>query len=241
MKTFFAFSIMIFSLTAIAQSQENQADANLQANTQQLQRLGATANGSGSNAVQGTAVFYNPKFDREGSVYLFDGWDNRATVYTKNNGGSFRTENINFNIQRSMFESKRNDSIRSYNFASIDRIVIGSRSFKSYYFEPLKRQKVFEVIYTGEDFTLLKDYTIDILEASPNPMIARPRDKVIQRTQYYMDTEESLTEFKLNKRNILKALGPVKAEMAKEYSKEYQKSFSKEEDLKMILNYVQHQ
>ncbi|MGB1451813.1 MAG: hypothetical protein ACPG7E_08905, partial [Marinirhabdus sp.] len=54
--------------------------------------------------VTGAAFFYNPKFDREGSVHLFDGWDNRARIYLKG-GGHFDENNINFNIQRSQFEA----------------------------------------------------------------------------------------------------------------------------------------
>ena len=224
----------LFLITGLTFAQSNNVDANQTAQTYTVQSI---AGGDSGTSLTGAATFYNPKFDREGTVYLFDGWNNNARIHAKNNGGTYTSRNINFNIQRSMFETKNGDSISSYNFASIDKIQVGGKTFKSYYYEPLKRQRVFEVIYQGDDFTILKGYSIDILEASPNPMLARTRDKIIQRHEYYMDTEEAIREFKFKKSNIIKALGPVKGEIAKEYAKKYDKSFGNEEDVKMILNY----
>lgn len=236
MKSLFLSLTLLSGAITIAQSAD--VDANQSTQTERVQQIAGGENGT---AFTGGATFFNPKFDREGSVYLFDDWDNAARIYAKNNGGSFTVNNVNFNIQRSMFEKKKRDSISSYNFANIDKMTVGSRVFKSYYFEPLQRQKIFEVIYEGDDFSILKGYTIDILEANPNPMIARMRDKIIQRSQYYIDTEESLSEFRVNKRSIVRTLGPVKGAMAKEYAKKYQMSFTNEEDLKKILNFVKRQ
>ena len=188
----------------------------------------------------GQATFFNPKFDREGSIYLYDGWDQSATIVAKGTGGSFRENNINFNIQRSMFEKKvAGDSIVAFNFTSIEKIIVGGKEFKSFYLDEIKRNKAFEVVYKGKDFTILKGYTVDILEASPNPMVARPRDKYIQRVTYYLETETKLVEFKLRKRTILEALNDeAMVNRAKDYAKMYDKSFTNESDLKMILNYA---
>ncbi|MDC7997653.1 hypothetical protein [Gilvibacter sediminis] len=219
-------------------AQNTDVDANQAANQGAVSNLANNPNQG--NQFTGAATFYNPKFDREGSIYLFDGWDQSATIVAKGTGGSFRESNINFNIQRSMFERKvAGDSIVAYNFTSIEKIIVGGREFKSFYLDEIKRNKAFEVIYRGDDFTILKGYTVDILEASPNPMIARPRDKYIQRVTYYLETETKLEEFKLRKRAILEALEDQEmVERAKEYARKYDKSFSKEEDLKLILNYA---
>lgn len=237
MKSTFMLALLFISTIVIAQNNTD-IDANNTANTNALQSI--AGNTLGGQQFTGTSTFFNPKFDREGSVYLFDGWDNYGRIFPKNGEGSFAIQNVNFNIQRSIFQTKKRDSVKSYNFASIEKITVGNKSFKSYYFEPLEREKVFEVVYEAEDFTILKDYTIDILEANPNPMIARNRDKIIQRHQYYIETETSLKEFKMRKKNILKALGEEKAKIASEYAKKYRKSFGNEKELKMILNYVQN-
>lgn len=223
---------------SLSYAQGTNIDANQTANQNTVTSIANNPNQG--NQFTGMATFYNPKFDREGSIYLFDGWDQSATIVAKGTGGSFRENNINFNIQRSMFEKKvGGDSIVAYNFASIEKIVVGNREFKSYYLDEIKRQKAFEIIYKGDQFTILKGYTVDILEASPNPMVARPRDKYIQRVTYYIETEKELVEFKLKKRNILEALSDAEmAERAKEYARTYDKSFTNEADLRMILNYA---
>lgn len=239
MKSVFFMALMAVTTLSLGQSSaDSNIDANSTANANALQSIaGGTL---GGRQFTGTATFYNPKFDREGSVYLFDRWDHGARIYAKNNAGSFTAENMNFNAQRSMFESKRNDSIKGWNFANIEKIQVNGRAFKSYYFEPLKRHKIFEVVFEGDDFAILKGYTVRILDANPNPMLARLRDKVIKDETYYIDTPESLKEFKLKKKNILAALGE-KAKPAEDYAKEYRLSFKKDDDLKKILNYVQRQ
>ena len=70
-------------------------------------------------------------------------------------------------------------------------------------------------------------------------MIARPRDKYIQRITYYLETDTKLVEFKLRKRTILEALSDDDmVSRAKDYANKYDKSFTNEADLKMILNYA---
>ena len=241
MKTIFLLPLMLCSILVSAQPDDNgrsNVDANNSANTQVLQSISQNVNQRAN--LQGSAVFYNPKFDREGSVYLFDRWDNTARVYPKT-GGFFTTSNMNFNIQRSMFESKKNDSIKGWNFASIEKISLSGKTFKSYYFEPLKRQVIFEVIFEGEDFSILKKYDIYIQPGNPNPMIGRMRDKVIQRSDYFVDTPTELKEIRFNKRNILDLFSKEKRELAEDYARKYEMSFRDEEDLQKILNFVQHQ
>jgi len=237
MKAKIAFALFTTLTIFVTRAQDGNIDANNSANVDQLTRL---SGGQFANAgLTGQASFFNPKFDREGSIYLFDGWDQAAFIYPKGTDQFVRENSMNFNIQRSMFETKvAGDSIVSYNFVSIDRIVVGGRVFKSFFLEELQRDKAFEIVYQGSDFTILKGYTVDVLEASPNPMIARPRDKYIQRTTYYLETEETLKEFKLKKKSILAALTDEQAERAKEYSKKYDMSFTNEAELKKILNYA---
>ena len=231
--------LLLFLSTSIGFSQDaNQnVDANSTSNTNVLQGI---AGGSlGGRQFTGAATFYNPKFDREGSIYLFDGWDQSAIIFPKGVSNGFTERQMNFNIQRSLFETRiKGDSIKAFNFASIEKIIVDGRTFKSFYFEELQRQKIFEVVYKGKDFTILKGYTVDILEASANPMLARPRDKYIQRVTYYMETDTELREFKLKKKAILSRLDATSASKAKEYAKKYDKSFTNEDELRMILNYA---
>ncbi|MEP2937718.1 MAG: hypothetical protein ABJM06_03630 [Gilvibacter sp.] len=227
---------LMFS-TALSFGQNKNIDANNTSNTNTLRSF--AANPGQEAQFTGQATFFNPKFDREGSIYLFDGWDQSAIIFPKGVSNGFTERQMNFNIQRSLFETRiKGDSIKAFNFASIEKIIVDGRTFKSFYFEELQREKIFEVVYRGKDFTILKGYTVDILEASANPMLARPRDKYIQRVTYYMETDTELREFKLKKKAILSRLDATSASKAKEYAKKYDKSFTNEDELRMILNYA---
>jgi len=236
MKSYLLITLFLTSFFSFAQLDTKTQLTNINENNNVVAQFA----GNSSNRNQlGSFTFYNPKFDRDGTVYLFEKWNNSATIFVKNNKGFFIESNINFNIQRSMFESQKADSIFSYNFYSIERIVIGNKSFKSYFFEPLQRQRVFEIVFAGEDYSLLKGYSVSILEASVNPMIARPRDKYIQHEDYFIETKESITKVKLKKKFILKALSEEDAVKAINYAKENKLSFRKESDVKKILTYIQ--
>jgi hypothetical protein len=232
-----AFVILATSTIFTTVGQNTDVDANSTSNISDLQ--GIAGGTLGGRQFTGAATFYNPKFDREGSIYLFDGWDQSALVFPKGVNQGFTERQMNFNIQRSLFETRvKGDSVKAFNFASIQKIIVDGRTFKSFFLEELQREKIFEVVYKGEDFSILKGYTVDILEASPNPMVARPRDKYIQRVTYYVETETELKEFRLKKKEILERLDATAASKAKEYAKKYDKSFTNEEELRMILNYA---
>ncbi len=221
----------------ITQAQDSNVDANNTSNVSDLQ--GIAGGQLGGRQFTGAATFFNPKFDREGSIYLFDGWDQSAIIFPKGINQGFTEHQMNFNIQRSLFETRlRGDSIKAFNFVSIEKIIVDGRTFKSFYLEELQRQKIFEVVYKGEDFSILKGYTVDILEASANPMLARPRDKYIQRVTYYIETDTELKEFRLKKRAILGQLDESAALKAKDYANKYDKSFTNEDELRMILNFA---
>lgn len=243
MKSILAFALSITTVCGFAQASKSATDEDkdvASANTNNANSLQTVAtSGASSVGMTGTATFFNPKFDREGSIYLFEDWGQSATIYPKGTDQVVRENNMNFNIQRSMFETRvAGDSIVAYNFASIDKIVVGGRVFKSFYLDEIKRNKSFEVIYESDEFSILKGYEVDILEASPNPMIARPRDKYIQRATYYIETATTLEEFKLKKKSILAVLPKEQAKRAKDYSYKYDMSFSDESEVKMILNYA---
>ena len=234
-------NLVLLLLLAASQTFAQGADANVDQNsTSNTNVLQGIAGGSlGGRQFTGAATFYNPKFDREGSIYLFDGWDQSAIIFPKGVNRGFTERQMNFNIQRSLFETRvKGDSIKAFNFVSIEKIIVDGRTFKSFFLEELQRQKIFEVVYKGKDFSILKGYTVDILEASANPMLARPRDKYIQRVTYYVETDTELKEFKLKKKAILSRLDTAAASKAKEYAKKYDKSFTNEEELRLILNYA---
>ena len=122
------------------------------------------------------AYFYNPKVKVEGSVYLFNNWENNARIYTKDNY-TYLLRNINLNLEMNSFVSKvAVDSIYTFNIQNVDKIIIENKIFRQYILNEKKR--IFQVVYESSKFALLKSIHVQYVKASANPMINRPNDKV---------------------------------------------------------------
>lgn len=184
-----------------------------------------------------TALFVNPVKKASGSVHLFDKWNNYAVIFTSE-GGKFSLKNINLNIERNTFQSKvEGDSIFSFNFNNIEKFVVNNRVFKNYYYNDDNR--VYEIIYESEEFTLMKGFKVSVLEGSANPMLNRYSDRYIRKEFYFVKHGDKIKEFKLKKNKILKLVDgdAVKAANIKAYVDANNLSYNKEYDVQRILKY----
>ncbi len=200
--------------------------------------LGALATyGPDGINVGGSSLIRNPPKPIDGTVYLFDGWNNNAVLETSKNQ-KFRLRNINFNAKRNVFESQivGTDSIFTFDFTNIEKISVKNRVFKNVYSPVDGGYRVFEVVAETADFEIYKDYTIDIREGNPNPLLARANDKYIMRDSYYVKKGKSFKKFKLKKSDILKVAGKKSEELEK-YAKDNNLSFKNERDLRKIASY----
>ena len=159
---------------------------------------------SGKSANFGSSFFYNqPNKVILGSTYLFDEWNNDGEIQTVT-GERFLVRNINLNLSRNAFEAKvnDNDSIFSFNFNNIKQIVINGKSYKNYYFN--EENRVYELIYSNENFSILKGFSVKLVTGSGNPMVNRSNDKYVKKESYFIrDAEDkSIQKFKLNKRSL---------------------------------------
>ena len=168
--------------------------------------LGTDFNALGSNASSdfGTSFFYNqPNKFIIGSAYLFDEWNNDAEIQTLT-GERFLVKNINLNISRNAFEAKinDNDSIFSFTFNNIKQIIINGKSYKNYYYN--EDNRVYELIYSGRNFTLLKGFDVKLVTGSGNPMVNRSNDKYVKKESYFIrsKSEKTIENFKMNKRSL---------------------------------------
>ena len=168
--------------------------------------LGTDFNALGSNASSdfGTSFFYNqPNKFIIGSAYLFEEWNNDAEIQTLT-GERFLVKNINLNISRNAFEAKinDNDSIFSFTFNNIKQIIINGKSYKNYYYN--EDNRVYELIYSGRNFTLLKGFDVKLVTGSGNPMVNRSNDKYVKKESYYIrsKSEKTIENFKMNKRSL---------------------------------------
>ena len=168
--------------------------------------LGTDFNALGSNATSdfGTSFFYNqPNKFIIGSAYLFEEWNNDAEIQTLT-GERFLVRNINLNISRNAFEAKinDNDSIFSFTFNNIKQIIINGKSYKNYYYN--EDNRVYELIYSGKNFTLLKGFDVKLVTGSGNPMVNRSNDKYVRKESYFIrsKSEKTIENFKMNKRSL---------------------------------------
>ena len=168
--------------------------------------LGTDFNALGSNASSdfGTSFFYNqPNKFIIGSAYLFEEWNNNAEIQTLT-GERFLVRNINLNISRNAFEAKinDNDSIFSFTFNNIKQIIINGKSYKNYYYN--EDNRVYELIYSGRNFTLLKGFDVKLVTGSGNPMVNRSNDKYVKKESYFIrsNSEKTIENFKMNKRSL---------------------------------------
>jgi len=170
-----------------------------------------------------------------GSYHLFKGWNNHGLIYAKNNK-YYKIRNVNFNIKNNVFEYKNEkDSIIGFDLNGSE-ITINSRKFKSYYFKTTNDNKIFEVIYENELFTLLKDYNSEVKIIKPEGYKDFSKDKYIVHRAYYLIRDNKIEKFQLNKRNILKLLN-INADAIKKYVKQNNLVFKKDRDLKKIFDY----
>lgn len=191
-----------------------------------------------SNSSYGSAMrFVNPARPIEGNVHLFDGWNNTAVIHTTDNQ-QFLLKNINLNLKRNTFESKIDDNqIFTFNFNNIDRFVVNNKVYKNFYWND--DSKVYEMVYEGNDFQLLKGYNVTLVEGSANPMLGRKNDRYVKKPHFYLRQDGKIKTFKLKKKRVLKLTNgdEAKADMIIDYAKRNKLSFKKAYDVKKILEF----
>ena len=173
-----------------------------QTNTQTDFRAALT----GESTNFGTSFFYNqPSKVILGSAYLFDEWNNDGEIQTLT-GERFLVRNINLNISRNAFEAKinDNDSIFSFNFNNIKQIIINGKYYKNYFYN--EDNRVYELVYSGKTFSILKGFTVKLVTGSGNPMVNRSNDKYVKKESYFIRStvKKTIESFKMNKRSLIK-------------------------------------
>ena len=193
----------------------------------------------GNDVNYGSTFFYNTRNVVIGSVYLFDEWTNSAEIHTLSNE-RFLVRNINLNINRNAFEAKLNDSdsIFSFNFNNISKIIINDKTYKNYFYND--DNKVYEIIYEAENFSIMKGFSIKIVSKGANPMLNRANDKYAKFSSYFIKMNNSIKVFKLRKKSIYNLLNNDKSIISRVdvYIRSKNLSYKNEDDVVQILDYA---
>ena len=177
------------------------------------------------------------KMGFEGSVYLFDEWENKGVIVIGKK--RYIVDNINFHIVQSVFMSKiEGDSTFVYNAKGIDEIYVKDKLYKNFYNSNEGTNKFYEVIYEDQKTTILKGYTVTLIQASPNPMVNRSKNKIKRHSSYYIFKNGGIQSFKLKKSSILNLIGNDYVQNLQQYVKDNNLSYKKENNVIKMLNYV---
>jgi len=193
----------------------------------------------GNDTNFGSSFFYNTRNVILGSVYLFNEWDNSAEIHTLSNE-IFLVRNINLNINRNAFEAKLtdSDSIFSFNFNNIKQVVINGKNYKNYFYNDDNR--VYEIIYETEKFSIMKGFAVKLVSSSGNPMVNRSNDKYSRFSSYFIKLNNSIKPFKLRKKSIINLLSADKNSISRLeiYINTKKLSYKNEKDVIQILDYA---
>jgi hypothetical protein len=229
MKSFVLILIITFSVSIL--SAQNESFVNNQAGVLESMASPYAGNYGGSTR------FYNPPLEIMGTIYLFDTWENTGIMYTKTNQ-KFVLENINLNMQRNAFQVKiSQDSIFTYYFNNIEKFEVNNKVYKNYFSE--NGNRIYEVIYESDEFSIIKGFDIEYITGSVNPMLRRKNDKYVRVKTYYVWKDKKIEPFKLNRRRILKLIADdqERVDKLKQFIEENKLSYRKSNDIKRALDY----
>ncbi|MFQ3369608.1 MAG: hypothetical protein ACI8PF_000907 [Flavobacteriaceae bacterium] len=229
MRNLVLFTAFLFTFTIASQNNASGSGGTLNENIAQL---------ASGEQFGNSMMFYNPKRQIDGKFHLFENWNNTAVIHTLSDD-KFLVKRINLNLQRNSFESKMNDSdsIFSFTFNNIKKIVIGKAVYKNYYYNDDNR--VYQMLYDSDKYKLLKGFEVKLITGSANPMVNRPNDKYVRGENYFIMIEGVISPIKLKKKSLYKTLDLDKSNTSRlnMFVESNSLSLKKEEDIVKLLEY----
>lgn len=179
-----------------------------------------------------SAYTSNNNSEMKGSYYLFEKWDNNATFLLNNE--EYLIKNINFDLLNGKFVSQiSNDSV--FVFYNLDKIFISGKTFiniNNRYYQSLD--------CSNPKNCFLKEYYIKQLKPEvhviTNKVIKPGENKLMKK--YFVYLNDSLTEIKLNKKDILDIFR-LKNDEIINFVKMNKISYQNEDDVLKIYRFYQ--
>ncbi|MGV6832615.1 MAG: hypothetical protein ACWA5P_13765 [bacterium] len=208
----------------------------LNVSAQQALRNPVERNGWTQLAANGQLFnFFGMRPETSGTVYLYERWKNIAILET-DDGERMMLRNVNFNVDTQQFEALfSGDSIFTINANDLNTITLNNKRYKPMVHQ--KRTKMFEVMFESNQFTLLKEYRLNVFEASYNPMVARKVERYSKRQNYFIVKGDSFNEINLNRKNALKLLKNFSKNDIEEFVLKNQLSYKEEIDWVNLLKH----
>ena len=209
MRHLLLFISFLFSVS-ISFAQTNSVDVG---GSQAMENYAQLASGNGAS-YGNSMMFYNPKRYIDGTVHLFESWNNTAVIHTISDD-KFLVKRVNLNLKRNSFEAKMNDSdsIFSFTFNNIKKIVINNKTYKNFYYDDDNR--VYEMLYDTDQYKFMKGFNVKLISGSANPMVNRPNDRYVRGEEFFIMINGSISDVKLKKKSIYRLLNIDKLSTSK--------------------------
>ena len=233
MRHLLLFISFLFSVS-ISFAQTNSVDVG---GSQAMENYAQLASGNGAS-YGNSMMFYNPKRYIDGTVHLFEGWNNTAVIHTISDD-KFLVKRVNLNLKRNSFEAKMNesDSIFSFTFNNIKKIVINNKIYKNFYYDDDNR--VYEMLYDTDQYKFMKGFNVKLISGSANPMVNRPNDRYVRGEEFFIMINGSISDVKLKKKSIYRLLNIDKLSTSKldMFIESNNLSLKKVDDIIKLLEY----
>lgn len=171
----------------------------------------------------------------KGSPYLFDNWDNLATILSSE-GLIFKVKNINYDTKSDRFVSKYSlDSIFEFNPNSIIKVRIKDNVFE--YIESSNINSYYELIADAKGKQILKKSTKILKEGIRDPFTnsVSPSRYILKEKYYFKSNEIALIEIKLKNKPFSK-LFKDESQLIKKIISKNKLNLKKDLDLKSLFN-----
>ena len=226
--------ISFLFLVSLSFSQTSSVEAG---GSQAMENYAQLASGNGAS-FGNSMMFYNAKRYIDGTVHLFESWNNTAVIHTISDE-KFLVKRVNLNLKRNSFEAKMNDSdsIFSFTFNNIKKIVINNKIYKNFYYDDDNR--VYEMLYDTDEYKFMKGFEVKLISGSANPMVNRPNDRYVRGEEYFMMLNGSISPTKLKRKSIFRLLKLDKSATSKMdmFIESNSLSLKKVDDIIKILEY----
>ena len=233
MRHLLLFISFLFSVS-ISFAQTNSVEAG---GSQAMENYAQLASGNGAS-YGNSMMFYNPKRYIDGTVHLFESWNNTAVIHTISDD-KFLVKRVNLNLKRNSFEAKMNDSdsIFSFTFNNIKKIVINNKIYKNFYYDDDNR--VYEMLYDTDQYKFMKGFNVKLISGSANPMVNRPNDRYVRGEEFFIMINGSISDVKLKKKSIYRLLNIDKLSTSKldMFMESNNLSLKKVDDIIKLLEY----
>ena len=233
MRHLLLFISFLFSVS-ISFAQTNSVEAG---GSQAMENYAQLAAGNGAS-YGNSMMFYNPKRYIDGTIHLFESWNNTAVIHTISDD-KFLVKRVNLNLKRNSFEAKMNDSdsIFSFTFNNIKKIVINNKIYKNFYYDDDNR--VYEMLYDTDQYKFMKGFNVKLISGSANPMVNRPNDRYVRGEEFFIMINGSISDVKLKKKSIYRLLNIDKLSTSKldMFIESNNLSLKKVDDIIKLLEY----